>query len=195
MTHPQPVQGTLRDALFMHLAPVWLAGDARHKDIPLRNATPHAVDHLRPLMLWALFDHPVTFVRLRLGAAGNDRYTWLGFQTTVTREVDADRSLQATKTALRDAESNHPADARLPDAPPPLPPHRYVLELPPNRKHQPQGNLTEVLPPVLCDFMEALNARGNRTVLDLQLRTTTVRPALAEALDVRFDVSLSLIHI
>ncbi len=189
MTHPDTVQGTLRDALFLHLEPVWLRGAERDADTPIRDLElPHGGQY-RPLTLWALFDHPVTFVRLRLGAARGDRHAWLGFQTTVTRESDARRSQEALRTVLQDAHPAPKSNDKAPDAPRPLPPHRYVLQLPPDRRDTPQGNLHEVMNPVLSDFMEALSARGNRAVLDFQVRTTTAPPELAEALDMSEGVS------
>ena len=197
MTHTDTVQGTLRDALFLHLKPVWLRGAERAADTPLRSLELPRGGSFRPLTLWALFDHPVTFVRLRLGAARGDRHAWLGFQTTVTRESDARRCQQelravlqdAVPTAMSTAMSTAKSTDKAPDAPRPLPPHRYVLQLPPDRRDTPQGNLHEVMSPVLCNFMEALSARGNRAVLDFQVRTTTAMPELAEALDMSEGVS------
>ena len=69
------------------------------------------------------------------------------------------------------------------ESPEPLPPHGYLLQVPPDRRDAPRSDLGDLYNPTLCDLVESLSARGNRAVLDIRVRTSTARPVLAEAID------------
>ena len=180
---PTVPDGTLRDALFLHLPPVWLRGRECEPDVALRELYPSPTRNFRSLTLWALFDHPVTCVQLRVSGARQERHVWLGFQTTVFRMADAVKQQVALVLGLQSA--NIPLSDSIPGAESPEkpPPHGYLLQLPPDRRDLPQSDLSDLFNPTLCDFVESLSARGNRAVLDIRVRTTTVRPELAEAID------------
>jgi len=183
MTAAAPVAGTLKDALFLHLPPVWLRGMAREPGAPLRDLHARSTPLFRALTLWALFDHPVTSIRLQVGGSRSERHMWLGFQTTVFRKADAVREQLALLNGLHGA--NLPrSEATLTTATPEkLPPHAYLLQVPADRRDAPRSDLSDLFNPTLCDFVESLSARGNRAVLDIRVRTTTTRPELAEAID------------
>lgn len=184
-TMPQPTapEGTLRDALFLRLPPVWLRGTKLDHGTPLRGMGPPSARQFRPLTLWALFDHPVTGVQLQVGAAPQDRHVWLGFQTTVFRVADASRAQLGLVRGLQSA--NLPKKTPKPgsESPEPLPPHGYLLQVPPDRRDAPRSDLGDLYNPTLCDLVESLSARGNRAVLDIRVRTSTAHPVLAEAID------------
>lgn len=177
------------EALSLELSPLWLQSIERHQAISVRDLSPSHEHRLRPLTLWALFDQPVSCVQLRIGAGHDDRHNWLGFRTTVVREVDVSKALEGLRSGLQDAHLLRQTAGDLDARPDALPQHGHWLS---TAEATQQGELSSLLHSSLCDLAESLSARGNRAVLDIGIRLDGARAELADALETFYECERQL---
>lgn len=180
--HPTPESP---EVLSMELSPLWLQSIERHQAISVRDLSPSHEHRLRPLTLWALFDQPISCVQLRIGAGHDDRHNWLGFRTTVVREVDASKALRDLRAGLQDAHLLRQTAGDIDARPSDLPLHGHWLST--HSEGEQQGELSDLLHPALCDLAQSLSARGNRAVLDIGIRLNGARVELADALEAFYE--------